>query len=180
MKKLNYVLVLVIMFTFISCGGGDRPICINGGGCVEDYSCCEKEIGEPEEKKLIVTSNDNESDILGIYHAISPPYNLKNKFGDDMIVNGKTIPIPSIDHKFILEKGGSVSLQQTNMEDNTRYYYEGSFSIIEREEKWKKIECSLSDGEYSNPTYILTIWPLEDKALSQKSNEPDFMLKKIK
>jgi hypothetical protein len=144
------------------------------------FSCGEPKKETTPEKKLIVTSDDNESDIFGIYHAISPPYNLKNKYGDDMIVNGKTIPIPSIDHKFILGKGGSVSLQQTNMEDNTRYYYEGSFTITDIKEEWKKIECSLSDGEYSNPTYTLTIWPLEDKALSQKNNEPDLMLKKIK
>jgi hypothetical protein len=129
--------------------------------------------------KIIVNSDDKESDILGTYHGIALPYNMKNKYGEETIVNGKKITIPSIDYKFILRKGGSVSLQQINLDDNTRYYYEGTFTIIDSEEKWKKIECSLSDGEYANPTYILTIWPLEDKALSQTSNDPDFMLKKM-
>ena len=148
------------------------------------FSCGENKEKKEEtnkENKSVITVHDNESDILGIYHAISPPYNLKDKFGDDIIINGKTIPIPSIDHKFILEKEGVASLQQINMDDNTRHYYEGTFSIIElNEDKSKKVKCSLSDGEYSNPTYTLTIWPLKDKALSQKSNEPDFILKKVK
>lgn len=133
-----------------------------------------------KEKKIIVNSDNKESDILGTYHGITLPYNMKNKYGDETIVNGKKITIPSIDYKFILAKEGSVSLQQTNLDDNTRYYYEGTFTMIDSEEKWTKLECSLSDGEYANPIYILTIWPLEDKALCQSSNnEPDIMLKKM-
>jgi len=134
-----------------------------------------------EKEKSVINTQDIQPDILGIYHAIAPHYNMKNKFGDDMIINGKTISIPSIDHKFILEKNGLVSLQQTNTDDNTRYYYKGTFFIIdENGEEWQKVKCSLSDGESSNPTFILTIYPLLNTALCQTDNAPELTLKKIK
>ena len=74
---------------------------------------------------------------------------LNNSYMDDVMgSNDSREHVKTIlkDVEIILEKGGSVSLQQTNMEDNMRYYYEGSFSIIDSKEEWKKIECSLSDG----------------------------------
>ena len=119
--------------------------------------------------------------IFGVYHGISPEYNMKNKFGDDMIINGNKISIPMIDHKFLIEKGGLVSLQQTNMEDNTRYYYEGKFSIIDsKKDEYYKIECSLTDGEYSHPTFILKIWVLKNKIICESENSPEFLLTKTK
>ena len=142
------------------------------------FSCGESVEGK---EGPVINIQNEQFNILGVYHAIAPEYNLKNKFGDDMIINGKRISIPRIDHKFLLEKEGLVSLQQTNTDDDARYYYEGTFSIIDRDgEKWQKVKCSLSDGKYSNPTFILTIYPLLNTALCQTDNAPEFTLKKIK
>lgn len=141
------------------------------------FSCVESIEGKEDP---VINIQNEQFNILGVYHAIAPEYNLKNKFGDDMIINGKRISIPRIDHKFLLEKEGLVSLQQTNMTDNTRYYYEGTFSIIDRQEEWQKVRCYLSDGEHSNPTFILTIYPLLNTALCETENAPEFTLKKIK
>ena len=143
------------------------------------FSC-----GDTVESKAGAIANFqvSESEIYGVYHAIAPQYNLLNKFGDDMIINGKTISIPKIDHKFILDEGGLASLQQTNTEDGTRYYYDGKFSVVDRmSDKWIKVKCSLSDGKYSNPNFLLTIYPLKEySALCQTDNAPEFTLKKIK
>ena len=113
-----------------------------------------------------ISSNTNEEfqldNLLGTYNAIFSAYYMKNKFGDDMIINGEKVYIPKTDLKFILEEKGGVSLQQTNLEDGDRYYYNGTFEIIDgNENKWQKIKCSLTDGEYSNPIYYLLIYPLQ-------------------
>ena len=65
--------------------------------------------------------------------------------------------IPSIDFKFLVKEDGVVSLQQTNLKDNSRIYYDGTIKIIKDETDFLKIECSLSDGKSSNPTYTLAI-----------------------
>ena len=92
-------------------------------------------------------------DFLGIYHGIQPSYIIKNRFGDNMIINGKTVSLPSIDFKFLLKDNSMVSLQQTNLEDNDRVYYEGKFKIIKDTTDAVQIECVLSNGQSSNPTY---------------------------
>ena len=136
-------------------------------------------LGEDNEK-VSEKAEENTADILGTYQGVAPSYNMKNKFGEEKIINGQKITIPKIDHKFILEEQGKASLQQTSMEDNSRYFYSGTYKIIETDKEWKKVECSVSDGEYSNPTYILKIWPEEHKATCEKSNDPLIKLKKTK
>ena len=43
-----------------------------------------------------------------------------------------------------------------------------------------KIECSLSDGKGSNPTYTLTINGSDKKGICTGSNEPEFSITKNK
>ena len=124
------------------------------------YSCSENN------RDNNISSNTNKEfqldKLLGTYNAISSAYYMKNKFGDDMIINGEKVYIPKTDLKFILEEKGGVSLQQTNLEDGDRYYYNGTFKIIDGNgNKWQKVKCSLTDGEYSNPIYYLLIYPLQ-------------------
>jgi hypothetical protein len=122
---------------------------------ISQFSKTNEESSSPEENIIEV---DNVPEILlGVYHGIQDSYFMKNKFGDDLIVNGQKINVPSVDHRFLFEKQNAVSLQQTNLEDNSRVYYEGSFKILSEENGLIKIECALSDGEYSNPKYILEL-----------------------
>jgi hypothetical protein len=115
---------------------------------------------------------------LGNYHGIQPSYNMKNQYGDDMMINGQKVSVPSIDFKFLVKENGVVSLQQTNLEDNSRFYYDGTIKIIEDATDILKIECSLSDGKSSNPTYTLSINKSDKTAICIGHNEPEFKLEK--
>ena len=106
---------------------------------------------QPKQKKEL------SDDFLGNYHGIQESYFMKNQYGDDMIIAGNKVPVPSSDFKFLLKENSVASLQQTNLEDNQRYYYDGSYKIISDESDVIKVEISLSDGQGSSPTYILEI-----------------------
>jgi len=118
--------------------------------------------------------------LLGIYHGIQPGYNIKNQFGDDLLVNGNKVPVPSIDFRFLLKENHVVSLQQKNLEDNRRVYYDGNFKIISQNANDITIECNLSDGEYSNPTYKLILKRTGEIGICQGDGDPEFEVKKIK
>ena len=117
-------------------------------------------------------------EFLGKYHGIQPSYFLKNQYGDDMIINGNKVPIPSIDYKFLLKENNIVSLQQTNLEDNSRVYYDGTFKILNNTLDIIKVECILNNGKSSSPTYILTINKSDKTAIcnNQNDKEPEFKL----
>jgi hypothetical protein len=119
-----------------------------------------------------------QSELLGIYHGIQPSYYMKNQYGDDMEFNGQKVLVPSSDFKFLVKEEGIVSLQQINLEDNSRYYYDGTFKIIKDATDMLKIECSVSDGKHSNPTYILAINKSDKTAICIGRNEPEFKLEK--
>ena len=120
------------------------------------------------------------SDLVGNYHGVQPSYFMKNKYGDDLIINGNKVPVPAIDYKFLLNADNTVSLQQTSQEDNSRVYYEGTIKILSENANYIQIECSLSDGKTSKPTYTLTITKADKKATCMGSNDPEFQLEKIK
>ena len=115
---------------------------------------------------------------LGVYHGVQQAYYLKNQYGDDMVVKGNKIPVPSIDYKFILKKKGFVNLQQINLEEGTREYYEGNFSVLDKEGSTIKITCNLSDGKSSNPVYQLLINNAANTITCTGNNEPQFTLEK--
>ena len=164
MKKILFSTLILIQ---LSCGN-DNSVSENTSNAVKIESS-EKQNGE------ILSS-----EFLGNYHGIQPSYNLKNKFGDDLVINGKKVPIPSIDYKFLLNENNQVSLQQINLEDNQRVYYDGEIKVIENKDNILKLECSLSDGKNSNPTYILLINRLDKSVVCSSQNQPKFPLKKIK
>lgn len=118
------------------------------------------------------------AEFLGNYHGIQPSYFMKNQYGDDMVINGNKVSVPSIDYKFLFKENTIVSLQQINLEDNSRVYYDGTYKIISEESITTKIECSLSDGQGSNPTYVLTINKSDKKGICTGNNEPEFSIEK--
>lgn len=120
------------------------------------------------------------SEFLGNYHGIQPGYFIKNKYGDDMVINGNKVPVPSIDFKFLIKKNNIVSLQQINLEDNSRVYYKGTTKIISDDDNLIKIKCSLSDGQSSSPTYTLSINKTNKTVICIGTNEPEFDLELIK
>jgi hypothetical protein len=118
------------------------------------------------------------TEFLGNYHGIQPSYFMKNQYGDDMVINGNKVSVPSIDYKFLLKENNVVHLQQINQEDNSRVYYDGTYKIISEDGATIKIECSLSDGKGSNPAYTLTINGSDKKGICTGSNEPEFSIAK--
>ena len=162
MKKLFTILLVTLL---ISCGGSSSSQSV-----------------ETTEQLAAETTKQNVEglpiDFLGNYHGIQPSYFMKNQYGDDMVINGNKVPVPSIDYKFLLKENNIVSLQQINLEDNSRVYYDGTFKISSDEDNAMKIECSLSDGKNSNPTYILTINKSDKKGVCNGSKEPEFSILK--
>lgn len=129
---------------------------------------------QPAETK----ATEVEAEFLGNYHGVQPGYFMKNQYGSDMVVAGNKVPVPSIDYIFLIKENNVVSLQQTNLEDGSRVYYKGTFKVIQKDSQAIKIECTLSDGEYSNPTYTLNINPSSKNGTCAGSNEPVFNVEK--
>jgi hypothetical protein len=117
---------------------------------------------------------------LGIYHGEQSSYFLKNQYGDDMIVNGNKVSVPGIDYKFILKEDAIANLQQTSLEDNSRYYYDGTYSILKENANSLTIECKMSDGKSSFPSYTLNIDKSTLKGTCKGSNDPEFKIEKTK
>jgi hypothetical protein len=158
------------------------------GCCIILLSSCGNNNQDASDKTLSIKTDEStqqkgaglSTELLGNYHGIQPSYFMKNQYGDEMVINGNKIPVPSIDYKFLLKKDNVVSLQQINLEDNSRVYYDGTSKIISEDGATIKIECSLSDGQGSNPTYVLTINQSDKKGICSGSNEPEFSIEKNK
>jgi len=161
--KLNVhvpFLVFVLALSLVSCESKDKPMS-------NDNS-----LAQTEETTGIMP------DFQGIYQGVQPAYNLKNEYGDELIIKGKPVSVPSIDFKFLLKANFVVSLQQINLEDNSRVYYQGNFKILEDSDQKLVILCELHDGEGSNPTYTLYIDKLKRIASCMGANEPAFKVEK--
>lgn len=159
--KLKNTIVLLASIILFSCNGNNHSESIT----TESKSTKQKDEGLSTE-------------FLGNYHGIQPSYFMKNQYGDDMVINGNKVSVPSIDYKFLIKENTIVSLQQINLEDNSRVYYEGTYKIISQENNTTKIECFLSDGQGSNPTYVLTINKSDKKGICTGNNEPEFSIEK--
>lgn len=113
-------------------------------------------LGTSDRVNVDIQPIDEKLNFSGVYNGVQPSYFMKNKFGDAIIISGNKIEIPSIDYKFLFDKNQKVSLQQTGLDDNSRYYYEGDYKIVSQTDDVIVIECSLSTSDgTSSPTYLL-------------------------
>ena len=161
MRNITHFLTLLFLTTFI----------LNG--------CNSENNKNSKSKKEEIQTKELSDDFLGNYHGIQESYFMRNQYGDDMIIAGNKVPVPSSDFKFLLKENNVASLQQTNLEDNQRYYYDGSYNIISDELDLIKLEISLSDGQGSSPTYILEINKSDKKGNCIGKNEPVINISKI-
>ena len=148
-KGIQLVVLQMVLMILISCSS-QRPE-------TTDEASQAAAPAAPEPESAPNSAPGLDLALLGVYQGVQPGYNLKNKFGDDLLINGKTVPVPSIDYKFLLSEGSKVSLQQTAMNDGRRVYYEGTFRMLEDNNDRVRIECNVSDGDGSSPTYVLEI-----------------------
>tara|TARA_B100001287_G_C22686426_1_gene533946 strand:- start:1996 stop:2487 length:492 start_codon:yes stop_codon:yes gene_type:complete len=131
-------------------------------------------LGDSEKK-----SSTNESlDILGTYDGKQPSYYMKNANGDDVIINGQRIRIPSSIETFVIAKDNKVGYAQTDTEDNKTYNFTGTYKILEESSDMVKIKCSLSDGKYSNQNITLEIYPDKKEAVAIYKDDIKVDLKK--
>lgn len=126
----------------------------------------------------VTTPEDPNADILGSYQGVQESYTMKNQYGSDMEVNGTKINVPASKYTFLIKENNGVSLEQINEEDGSRVYYNGSFKVLDKLGNTVKIECALSDGAGSSPTYILIIDNSDLTARCIGHNEPSFNLDK--
>jgi hypothetical protein len=168
MKKTLVVVAAILSLTIalVGCSGGSSDSSSDKGASASGEENAQAE-------------NQLPAEYLGNYHGIQLSYVMKNQFGDDLEINGNKVTVPSIDYKFLLKENGVVNLQQISLEDQSRVYYEGTYTITSDDGESYSLECALSDGEYSNPTYLLTIDKKEKKGLCKGSNDPEFALEKI-
>jgi len=163
----SILIISTLTITLFGCGNSNQESTYNSS---------------PQESEK-VSDNKTEglsSEFLGNYQGIQPSYFMKNQYGDDMVINGNKISVPSIDYKFLIKENSIVSLQQINLDDNSRVYYDGTYKIISEVSTLTKIECTLSDGQGSNPTYVLTINKSDKNGICTGNNEPEFNIEKIK
>ena len=140
-------------------------------------------LGTSDRVNVDIQPVDEKLNFSGVYNGVQPSYFMKNKFGDAIIISGNKIEIPSIDYKFLFDKNQKVSLQQTGLDDNYRYYYEGDYKIVSQTDDVIVIECSLSllipVGSTSSPTYLLE-YNIDDDSFmcTDSSGGPNFIVTK--
>ena len=92
MNKTLLTLITISLF-FISLTG-----CGNNNSDATNKSTNQSAEASPKEEGQL------DNDLLGRYHGIQPSYFLKNQYGDDMVINGNKVSVPSIDFKFLLKE----------------------------------------------------------------------------
>ena len=98
-----------------------------------------------------------DEEYLGVYIGIQNSYYMENKFGDYLIINGNKVSVPESEYRFLIEDDNKISLQQKSMEDESRYYYEGNFTVLSISDDKIIIEAELIYDEYSSPGYKIKI-----------------------
>lgn len=137
-------------------------------------------LGTSDRVNVDIQPVDEKLNFSGVYNGVQPSYFMKNKFGDAIVISGNKIEIPSIDYKFLFDKNQKVSLQQTGLDDNSRYYYEGDYKIVSQTDDVIVIECSLSTSDgTSSPTYLLE-YNIDDDSFmcTDSSGGPNFIATK--
>ena len=119
-------------------------------------------------------------DFFGIYQGVQPSYNLKNKNGEDMVVKGKKILVNETDYKFLFKENNVVCLEQTDINQDVQYNYNGTFKIIIDDIQLLKIKCTLTDGLNSNPVFTIVFNKSDSTVLCIAKDTPDFKLEKLK
>ena len=135
------------------------------GSCNTDYSVKT----EPSDTAAVYqTSESNQTssnanttyDMIGDFIGTQNEYIMKNKDGNDMVINGKTITVPSSNYTFSINANGTCALKQVSS-DNQIVYYSGSFTSTSTSHNEVSLVCSVkevTDSKYpSNPTYTLLI-----------------------
>ena len=121
-----------------------------------------------------------DEEYLGVYIGIQNSYYMENKFGDYLIINGNKVPVPGSEYRFLIEDDNKISLQQKSMEDESRYYYEGNFTVFSITDDKIIIEAELIYDEFSSPSYKIEInKETKEGECEPQDLSPSFKIEKV-
>ena len=121
-----------------------------------------------------------DEEYLGVYIGIQNSYFMENKFGDYLIINGNKVPVPGSEYRFLIEDDNKISLQQKSMEDESRYYYEGNFTVFSITDDKIIIEAELIFDEFSSPIYKIEInKETKEGECEPQDLSPSFKIEKV-
>ena len=119
---------------------------------------CDSNVGKDSKvDEVKVNESIMDEEYLGVYIGIQNSYYMENKFGDYLIINGNKVSVPGSEYRFLIEDDNKISLQQKSMEDESRYYYEGDFTVLSIFDDKIIIEAELIYDEFSSPSYKIEI-----------------------
>ena len=121
-----------------------------------------------------------DEEYLGVYIGIQNSYFMENKFGDYLLINGNKVPVPGSEYRFLIEDDNKISLQQKSMEDESRYYYEGNFTVFSITDDKIIIEAKLVYDEFSSPSYKIEInKETKEGECEPQDLSPSFKIEKV-
>ena len=121
-----------------------------------------------------------DEEYLGVYIGIQNSYYMENKFGDYLIINGNKVSVPESEYRFLIEDDNKISLQQKSMEDESRYYYEGNFTVLSILDDKIIIEAELIYDEFSSPSYKIEInKETKEGECEPQDLSPSFKIEKV-
>ncbi len=142
---------------------------------------CDSNVGKDskvDEAKVNESIMDEE--YLGVYIGIQNSYYMENKFGDYLIINGNKVSVPGSEYRFLIEDDNKISLQQKSMEDESRYYYEGNFTVFSITDDKIIIEAELIYDEFSSPSYKIEInKETKEGECEPQDLSPSFKIEKV-
>ena len=121
-----------------------------------------------------------DEEYVGVYIGIQNSYYMENKFGDYLIINGNKVSVPGSEYRFLIEDDNKISLQQKSMEDESRYYYEGNFTVFSITDDKIIIEAELIYDEFSSPSYKIEInKETKEGECEPQDLSPSFKIEKV-
>ena len=121
-----------------------------------------------------------DEEYLGVYIGIQNSYYMENKFGDYLIINGNKVSVPGSEYRFLIEDDNKISLQQKSMEDESRYYYEGNFTVFSITDDKIIIEAELIYDEFSSTSYKIEInKETKEGECEPQDLSPSFKIEKV-
>ena len=94
--------------------------------------------GNPSIKELDLS---NYSEWIGTFNGICPEYNMKNKYGEELIIFGSPVPVPSVSYTYEIYSNNTCSVYAKSSD--------GSYSC-------HNVEYSVSSN---NNNFVLTMKP---------------------
>ena len=142
---------------------------------------CDSNVGKDSKvDEVKVNESIMDEEYLGVYIGIQNSYYMENKFGDYLMINGNKVSVPGSEYRFLIEDDNKISLQQKSMEDESRYYYEGNFTVFSITDDKIIIEAELIYDEFSSPSYKIEInKETKEGECEPQDLSPSFKIEKV-